>query len=248
MKIIDRFINLFSHGDKSCIEGLCSRFADRLVFVPIVDEAVKPDQSQPGRFAVDVLCLENEEFPLIPAFTTEKNFRVWCENNSHSPPQVLSLLGGDLCAALGQAKGVAINPMAESQATLDPTLVNKVAQSGFDEFYISTQENDYETMPDPRPSDLMMTENPEILHSTDLINKGEEQLIPLDEEIAMEEGQGEQFANDPLVSSTAFIMLDENMVQEDSSLSSKEEASGSRTSRSRARTLTGTYFPKRDGI
>lgn len=151
MRFVERLTSLFRGADQSCVEGICQRLADRLVFVPTVaptsDKSRESDQS----IAVDVICLENEEFPLIPVFTNERSFRQWCQDNSHSPGQVLSLLGGDLCLALEKAKGLVLDPLDGLNAILDPEMVGKVAESRFNDPLISSQVAPVFD-PDPTPS------------------------------------------------------------------------------------------------
>lgn len=126
--VINFYLEKVSQGDRSFMEALCVQLAERLVYVPVLD--VTADASGVST-TVDVVQFREGERHIIPAFTSEKRFQEWKSKAAHQGGSI-SLLGADLCAALGSGSWVSIDPGNPASVELPPAVVEKIAKTGID--------------------------------------------------------------------------------------------------------------------
>lgn len=112
-------------GDKSMSDKLLHHLSDRLVYVPLV-QARNTEVS--GAVKLHIACLRDGDTMLTPVFTSEREALAWCSANGNSSAASESLLGADLCAALGQNMWIVVNPGTQDSVRLAPEQVSQMAE------------------------------------------------------------------------------------------------------------------------
>lgn len=115
------YLQRASKGDSVALAKLLPLFAERLVFVPVVNE-----ERTSGTTRVSVVTISTEKGSAVPAFTEEPLFRTWCSAQGRSH-ESLSLLGADLCAALASGRFIVIDDLTDQRVILSPDAAAIVA-------------------------------------------------------------------------------------------------------------------------
>ncbi len=119
--LLDVYLGKVAAGDDAFIDKLCSQLTDRLCYIPAIQVSSEFNQAK-----VEVIKISKERRSFVPLFTHERKFKSWSQS-IEKKVEPLSLLGGDLCAVLGDDTGVLIDPGAENSVELSPEVVAKIA-------------------------------------------------------------------------------------------------------------------------
>ena len=123
--LLNVYLERMSRGDVSCADKLCNRLAERLVHIPVTQEA-KHGQGT----TVSVVRFKEGDKSVVPMFTSEKNFEKWCAEHDHQGESI-SLLGADFCRALDPQIWVLVDPDSDTPVEFPPVLVNKIWEQAY---------------------------------------------------------------------------------------------------------------------
>jgi hypothetical protein len=118
--LLEVYLGRVAAGDMTYLDRLCGQLTDRLCYLPVL----QLDNDSAGA-RVEVGKIHRGEFSFVPLFTTENRFKQWAKDQKSA--ESLSLLGGDLCAALGADTGILIDPGSENTVELRPEVVSRIA-------------------------------------------------------------------------------------------------------------------------
>lgn len=120
--LLELYMSKVAGGELSFLERLCLQLMDRLVFIPVLD------MHREGTTAsVDAVRITINNTLYVPTFTSERRFAEW-RTTQEEECQSISLLGGDLCAALERGIGVVVDPGAQNSVRLQPDTVAEIAE------------------------------------------------------------------------------------------------------------------------
>ena len=125
--LLNVYLERMSKGDVTCAEKLCNRLADRLVYVPVIEENGAVGNSATK---VSVVKINGDNHQSVPMFTDEKALEAWTKENSHEGSWI-SLLGADFCRALAPDIWVLIDPASNAPVEFPPILVTKVWEEAY---------------------------------------------------------------------------------------------------------------------
>lgn len=123
--LLGLYLSKVAAGDKSFVEKLCRRLADRLVFIPIVSSG----NGQKGRartMTLNVYRTEEPEREIFFIFTSERKLKAWSDKVGTKFDQV-SLLGADFCTAMHAESWLRVDEGSENTVLLDPEVVSQIA-------------------------------------------------------------------------------------------------------------------------
>ena len=130
--VLSLYLEKIAAGDKSCVDKLCKRLADRLLYVPITKPAVSAEMKGGSDFKIEVVCLKDKNDSLVPVFTNESLLKTWCKEQDRSVSSI-SLLGADLCTALEKDASLWIDPSTDHAVRLEPEIVKQISEVELDE-------------------------------------------------------------------------------------------------------------------
>lgn len=171
--LLSFYLSKVASGDNSMVEKLLHHLSDRLVYVPLL-QAHNTDAD--GAVKLNIACLRDGETLLTPVFTSEREALAWCKASGNSSAASESLLGADLCAALGQKMWIVVNPDTPHSVRLTPEQVSQMA-----EMQIETLEDD--GIESPVPSSIEIY--PEAVPAGQQIIGDTEPSSPMIEEIVV---------------------------------------------------------------
>lgn len=124
--LLNIYLQKVAQGDQSALENLCKRLAERLLIVP----TVKGRSGEKGdlEVKVSVVRLQEAHRTVVPVFTSERTFSDWCVSEKQQCDSI-SLLGADMCMALGVSSWIVIDPGAAHSAELQPFVVEKIGKA-----------------------------------------------------------------------------------------------------------------------
>ncbi len=129
MKEEKNLLNLYlakvAAGDKSYLAKLVKRLADRLLFIPVLK---KSGQASKGGSSMKVNVYRHQQSnqEVIPVFTSERNMQKWSISISATFDQI-SVLGADLCTALGESNYISIDEGSDHAVVFDPQVIIQIA-------------------------------------------------------------------------------------------------------------------------
>lgn len=122
--VLNLYLSKVASGDKSYLSKLVTRLADRLLFIPILKKST--DKKSGSAMKVNVYRHQQSDKEVIPVFTSEKNMQKWSVSISASFDQI-SVLGADLCTALGEQSYISIDEGTDHSVVFDPEIIIKIA-------------------------------------------------------------------------------------------------------------------------
>ena len=123
--ILNLYLAKVAAGDLSCLAKLVRRLADRLLFIPVRSTSSDGGGSS-GKMKINVYTYQSGEREVVPVFTTEKNLKSWCQSVSGELSNV-SLLGADLCAALGSESTISVDEGSDHAVVFEPDVIVQIA-------------------------------------------------------------------------------------------------------------------------
>ncbi len=123
--ILHLYLTKFAAGDLSCLPKLVRRLADRVLFIPILNRG--PAENTPG-VSIKVFKHTEESREVVPVFTSEHRFETW-RGESGASVDKLSVLGADLCIALGGKSWISIDEGSEHEALFNPEVTRTIAET-----------------------------------------------------------------------------------------------------------------------
>ncbi len=125
--LLEFYLNKVKAGDDGSIDDLCSRLAERLIFVPVTrSESTTPDGSV---WKIKILKLKEGERELVPTFTTESFYQAWSKSTGLGKLQSISIFGADICAALEPGVWLSVDIGTPHEVNLQPFIVKKIAEA-----------------------------------------------------------------------------------------------------------------------
>lgn len=128
--VLNLFLQKVSQGDASYLDRLCKRLADRLIYVPLIEENSGGSKTST---TLKVFHLEKNGCTVVPAFSSERKFQAWRKNQKDNF-SCEALLGADLCLALGNSAGLLVDPSSDYEVLLEPESVVSIAETPVQEF------------------------------------------------------------------------------------------------------------------
>lgn len=122
--LINLYLQKVSAGDESYIDRLCQQLADRLVYIPVVDDSVA--SSGAAEVQIQAMHIQEEHRSIVPVFTTAEQFDLWRKEQQRAE-EPMALFGADLCAALDGKAWIRIHGSSEKPVELQPALVKRIA-------------------------------------------------------------------------------------------------------------------------
>lgn len=119
--LIEFYLQKVSDGDANFVGKLCRQLANRLLYVPVLNS-----DSHDGHETFNVIVNREDDRVSVPAFTTKEKFDLWCVRSDKSL-EFIDILGADLCASLGEATWLLVDPSFGTGVELNPSFVNEVA-------------------------------------------------------------------------------------------------------------------------
>ncbi len=124
---LDIFIEKLSAGDTSYEDKLIGRAAERLMHVPMVET-----QGEGGATKIKIYCERLGNKKIVSVFTTEKGLQTWAKTQKEEI-EPFSLLGGDLCDALGGDTWIHLYNVDGVMVELTPEFAARVSAWGSEE-------------------------------------------------------------------------------------------------------------------
>ena len=122
--LINLYLQKVASGEESYIDRLCQQLADRLVYIPVVDDSVA--NSGAAEVQIQALRIQEEHRSIVPVFTTAEQFDLWRKEEQRAE-EPMALFGADLCAALDGKAWIRIYGSADKPVELQPSLVKRIA-------------------------------------------------------------------------------------------------------------------------
>lgn len=133
--LINLYLQKVSSGDESYLDRLCQQLADRLVYIPVVDDTAAA--SSAPEVQIQALRIQEEHRSIVPVFTTAEQFDLWRKEEQRAE-EPMALFGADLCAALDGKAWIRIYGASEKPVELQPALVKRIASIAPSEFVDET--------------------------------------------------------------------------------------------------------------
>ncbi|MBX7139350.1 MAG: SseB family protein [Oligoflexia bacterium] len=117
------YLQRVAAGDQAFMDKLIPQLAERLLYVPIQQEA-----NSGSSVKINVLRIKEAHRSLVPVFTTERLLKSWCQAKGYES-EAVSLLGADLASSLKGDMWLWVNPGTETPVELQPFMVEKVSKA-----------------------------------------------------------------------------------------------------------------------
>jgi hypothetical protein len=139
--LLHLYLSKVAAGDKSYLAKLVRRLADRLLYIPVLKKSSQASQAG-SSMKVNVFRHQQSDQEVIPVFTSEKNMQKWSISVSATYDQI-SVLGADLCAALGENSYISIDEGSAHSLVFDPEVIIQIASTPAHEAESSTTKTIY---------------------------------------------------------------------------------------------------------
>lgn len=113
-----------SEGDMALVPKLCSKLADRLVYIPVLE--VKNEGT--NRTKVSVIRIREGSRALVPIFTAQPILKSWLSLNGIKGDG-MSLLCADVCTAVEKGTWMMVDAGTDYWIELEPSNVQKIAET-----------------------------------------------------------------------------------------------------------------------
>jgi hypothetical protein len=122
--LLNLYLEKYAAGNEAYEDRLCTQLAERLVYVPVVEESSITGTK--GGVKVKILRVVGKGVQLVPVFTSEARFNDWAARSGHKTGSI-SLLGADLCTSISKDSWLGVDAGSKSAVKLHPRLVAKIA-------------------------------------------------------------------------------------------------------------------------
>jgi len=121
------YLEKLASGDPELAPMICQKLSQQLVYVPVVTGGRSKTD---GKLVFQVVKLPEGN---VPVFTTEQQYKSWAAAHTE-PTEVFTVLGGDLCATVGERATVVLDIGAAHTSVLTIALMQLVADAARDTF------------------------------------------------------------------------------------------------------------------
>lgn len=116
------YLEKLASGERELAPLICEKLSHQLVYVPV---CVGGKSNSDGKLIFQVVKLPEGN---IPVFTTEQQYKEWATSNPEST-EVFTVLGGDLCATVGERATVILDIGSSHSSVLDYALMQLIASA-----------------------------------------------------------------------------------------------------------------------
>lgn len=114
------YLEKLAAGERELAPIICQKLSQQLVYVPVVSGGRSKSE---GKVVFQVVKLPEGN---VPVFTTEHQYKEWAAQNNEAT-EVFTVLGGDLCATVGERATVVLDLGSPHSSVLDAALMQLVA-------------------------------------------------------------------------------------------------------------------------
>ncbi len=116
------YLEKLAAGERELAPLICQKLSQQLVYVPV---CVGGKSKSDGKLVFQVVKLPEGS---VPVFTTEQQYKEWATTSSEAT-EVFTVLGGDLCATVGERATVILDIGSSHSSILDFALMQLVASA-----------------------------------------------------------------------------------------------------------------------
>lgn len=124
--IINLYLSKVKDGDASFYDKLCTQLADRLLYIPVLDDRSVRTEADDSKTSVRVLSSVLDGKSMIAVFTSGQRYRNW-ESMHGTNGHFIQMLGGEFCLTLGDQTWLIVDDGARNSLQIEPKWVRHIA-------------------------------------------------------------------------------------------------------------------------